>query len=160
MSGSPSSDPPTPARSTRLEESAGGVVLRREGDQVQVLLILDPYGQWGLPKGHLEDGEGPKEAAIREVHEETGLEDVELGPAVETIDWYFRRNRVLVHKFCTFYLMCSRRGEAEPEVEEGITECLWLPLDSAADRVGYGNTREVVRAAVRMVRAEEHSFDL
>lgn len=138
------------------------MVVRRTGEGHRVLIIRDPYGQWGLPKGHVEEGEEPPDAAIREVREETGLETVELGPAIDTIDWYFRSDETLIHKYCTFYLMHSPRGEAVPEVEEGITECVWLPLDPAVERVSYADTREVVREAVRMVRdgSGDHGLDL
>lgn len=128
------------------------MVVRRVEESHRVLVIRDPYGQWGLPKGHVEEGEEPPEAAVREVREETGLERVELGPVIDTVDWYFRSEETLVHKYCTFYLMHSPKGEVEPEVEEGITECVWLPMEPAVERVSYDDTREVVRQAVRMVR--------
>ncbi|HZE93765.1 MAG TPA: NUDIX domain-containing protein, partial [Gemmatimonadales bacterium] len=58
------------------ETSAGGVVFRRGPDgQVRFLLIRDSYKNWGFPKGHLEPGEPPAEAARREVTEETGLQE-------------------------------------------------------------------------------------
>ncbi len=72
---------------TREEWSAGGVVLRRIRGRLHVLLIKDPYGNWGLPKGHLEGAEKAQEAGLREVGEETGLGDLELGPKLRTIDW-------------------------------------------------------------------------
>lgn len=136
------------------------MVLRSGSEGVRVLLILDPYGRWGLPKGHVEDGETVEAAAVREVKEETGLDEVELGRAVATIDWHFEDDAALVHKVCTFYLMHSSRGDAEPETEEGIRRCVWLPVDAAVKRVDYANTREVVRTARGMVAEGEHSFDL
>lgn len=136
------------------------MVLRGGAGGVRVLLILDPYGQWALPKGHLEEGETLEEAALREVMEETGLEEVVPGRSVDTIDWRFRDGYLRVHKVCTFYLMHSPRGRVEPESEEGIRECLWLPFDAAVKRVDYANTREVVRTARRMVADGDHAFDL
>jgi len=131
----------------RIERSAGGVVVREIDGQPHVLVIRDPYQNWGLPKGHLEGGEGSGEAAIREVGEETGLGDLVLGKELASIDWYFRAGGKLIHKFCMFYLMTSREGEPHPEAAEGITECVWLPLDEAAARISYDNARDVVNAA-------------
>ncbi len=135
----------------RVERSAGGVVVRRIDQEERVLVIRDPYKNWGLPKGHLEEGEDLREAALREVREETGLERVRSGPEIDTIDWYFRSDEVLVHKFCTFFLMRSPSGEVEPEEEEGITECVWLSVEAALERVSYDNAREVVRKAGRLL---------
>lgn len=121
---------------------------------VHVLLIRDPYRNWGLPKGHLEDGEALSEAALREVREETGLGDLVLGPELDTIDWYFRLQGRLVHKFCAFYLMRSTSGDPVPELEEGITECVWLPMDEALERIGYENARAVLRTAALVLERD------
>jgi ADP-ribose pyrophosphatase YjhB (NUDIX family) len=135
----------------RDEWSAGGVVMRRIRGRIHALLIKDPYGNWGLPKGHLEGSENAREASMREVEEETGLHDLELGPELRTIDWYFRLKGRLVHKHCTFYLMISPSGDPVPEEREGITECRWVPLLEAIDEIGYENAREVIREAARRV---------
>lgn len=143
---------PEPARpATAIERSAGGVVVRKEDEGVRVLLIRDPYRKWGLPKGHLEQGEGTREAALREVHEETGLDDLELGADLGEIDWTFRKGGTPIHKYCRFYLMESAEGEARPEVSEGISECRWLPVEEALRLISYDNARAIlVRAAERM----------
>ncbi|HSR41073.1 MAG TPA: hypothetical protein VLL48_02850, partial [Longimicrobiales bacterium] len=54
-------------------------------------------------------------------------------------------------KYCQFFVMRSDRGEVEPEVDEGITECVWVPADDAAARVTYDNAREMVVEAVRRI---------
>lgn len=138
-----------------MERSAGGVVVRDIDGVPHVLVIRDPYQNWGLPKGHLENGESSADAALREVAEETGLATVTLGQEIATIDWYFKAGPKLIHKFCAFYLMRSDSGEPVPEVDEGITECVWLPVDRAEERITYDNAREVVRAVREVLAAEE-----
>jgi 8-oxo-dGTP pyrophosphatase MutT (NUDIX family) len=138
----------------RVEKSAGGVVVRLVDGVPHVLVIRDPYQNWGLPKGHLEKDEGAGDAALREVGEETGLADLVLGPELASIDWYFRSGDRLVHKFCAFFLMRSAVGDPEPELEEGITECVWIPIDEAEARVTYDNAREVVRVAKAALLAD------
>jgi ADP-ribose pyrophosphatase YjhB (NUDIX family) len=136
-----------------VETSSGGVVFRRAGDHIDFLLIRDPYGNWGLPKGHIEGGETAAEAALREVGEETGLQKLEVAAQLSTIDWFFRDRGRLIHKFCHFFLVESGGGEAAPQLTEGITECVWHAPDLAIRTVSYSNAREVLREAARWLRA-------
>lgn len=134
---------------TTVEHSAGGVVLRTIEGEPHVLLIRDPYRKWGLPKGHLEEGEAPEDAAVREVEEETGLSGIVLGPELGEIDWVFRAGRERIHKYCRFYLMGSARGEAVPQRSEGITEVRWIPVRQAVRTVAYENARQMIRRALQ-----------
>ena len=136
---------------TKVEKSAGGVVLREINGVTHALVIRDPYRNWGLPKGHLEDDETSAGAALREVAEETGLTDLRLGRELVTIDWYFRAQGAQIHKFTTFYLMYSDEGEAIPEKAEGISDCLWVPLVEADKKITYDNAGEVMKVAQRVV---------
>ena len=135
----------------RIERSAGGVVVRLLGGTWHVLLIKDPYGKWSLPKGHMEGGESMREAAAREVEEETAVRPDLVGPKIDTVDWTFRHGDDTVHKYCTFFLMRSRAGDPAPRREEGITDCAWLPLSDAATRIVYEDTRGVVLRAREMI---------
>lgn len=130
-----------------VETSAGGVIYRRADAGVQVLLIRDRYRHWGFPKGHVEREESAAEAALREVEEETGLTELHLGPQLLTIDWFFRFRGRLIHKYCHFYLIESPSGDTAPQLEEGITECVWLPLEEAIRSISYDNAREVLLVA-------------
>jgi 8-oxo-dGTP pyrophosphatase MutT (NUDIX family) len=135
----------------KKEVSAGGVVFRRDpGEPVRSLLIRDSDGHWGFPKGHLERQESAAEAALRETFEETGLDDLKIHGPVATIDWYFRLRGRLIHKYCHFFLLESVSGEPRPQLDEGITECHWYPLDQALAQLGYENARTVLRRAAEL----------
>jgi len=141
-------------RRAERETSAGGVVFRRAADgAVRFLLIRDSYRNWGLPKGHLEVGEPPADAARREVAEETGLRDLIVRGPIQVIDWYFRFRGKTIHKYCHFFLFESREGEPVPQVEEGITDTAWHALDESMAAISYDNARGVLERAADMVRA-------
>lgn len=136
-----------------LEVSAGGIVFRRGPDQVaRFLLIRDSYRNWGFPKGHLEDGESPAQAALRETGEETGLERLSMLGPIRVIDWHFRFRGRHIHKYCHFFLLESPDGDAVPQTDEGITACRWCSLDEALDVLSYDNARGVLKRAGEMVR--------
>ena len=135
----------------KQETSAGGVVFRIDDGRPLFLLIRDSYRNWGFPKGHLEDGESAPSAALREVAEETGLDDLSLRGEIEAIDWYFRFRGRLIHKVCHFYLMEATAGDTNPQRDEGITACRWMPLDDAIELISYANARDVLRRAAAMV---------
>jgi 8-oxo-dGTP pyrophosphatase MutT (NUDIX family) len=143
----------------KRETSAGGVVFRMApgsegaGAQPLFLLIRDSYRNWGFPKGHVEGGELPETAALREVAEETGLRQVLLRGEVETIDWYFRFRGRLIHKVCHFFLMETDQADTAPQRTEGITACRWAAYDEACDVISYANAREVLRRASEMIGA-------
>src|SRR3989338_4480075 len=71
-----------------VEICAGGVVMRYSQGEPLVLLILDPYNQWTLPKGHVEENESIEDAALREVQEETGLQAIILKENIKDAKWY------------------------------------------------------------------------
>jgi len=140
----------TRTRASR-EVSAGGVVYRMDGGRPLFLLIRDSYRNWGFPKGHLEKGELPEAAALREVSEETGLTDLVVRNELATIDWHFRFRGKLIHKICHFFLMESEHAPTSPQREEGITACKLLPIDEALALISYANAREVLQRAADMV---------
>lgn len=139
----------------RHETSAGGVVFRVAEGRPLFLLIRDSYRNWGFPKGHIEEGERPASAAVREVAEETGLDELEVRGDIETIDWYFRFRGRLIHKSCHFYLMETSESNTAPQHAEGITACQWVTYGEAHEAVSYANAREVLRRAREMIGAQE-----
>src|SRR5580658_6307625 len=79
------------------ETTAGGVVFRRnKTGGVEVLLIQDAKDRWTIPKGHVEPGEEHGATAEREIHEETGLQDMEAISWLGKVNFRYRRNQTLV----------------------------------------------------------------
>jgi 8-oxo-dGTP pyrophosphatase MutT (NUDIX family) len=139
------------------ETSAGGVVYRVVDGAPVYLLIRDSYRNWGFPKGHVEEGERPDNAAVREVSEETGLSDLALRGLIETIDWHFRFRGKLIHKICHFYLMETAESTTSPQRTEGITACRWLPFGAAEELISYANARDVLRKAQALLPSNSSS---
>jgi len=121
------------------------------------LIIRDSYDNWGFPKGHVEDGERPEAAALREVCEETGLGSLTVRGTIDTIDWYFRFRGRLIHKICHFYLMETDRADTSPQRAEGITACRWEAYEEASQLVSYANARDVLRLAYELVTGPSHA---
>lgn len=128
------------------------MVYRHANGVPHFLLIRDPYENWGLPKGHMEHGESVEETAKREVREETGIDALDVKEPLGTIDWFFRDGPDLIHKYCHFFLMETGTARTVPQVEEGITDCVWLPLEEALQTLTYDNARTVLQMAGDRVR--------
>jgi len=105
-----------------------------------------------LPKGLLDPGEKPDQAAIREVREETGLVAVPVVKLGDSKYVYVRSwgDGQKVFKIVSFYLLRYQSGTIDDISEEmriEVKRALWLPLDEAAKKLAYGGEREVVRKA-------------
>ena len=119
--------------------AAGGVVVRGEGDSVEVLVVHRPrYDDWTFPKGKAEHGEPDEACALREVEEETGLRcelDREL-PSTGYVDAQGRPKRV------RYWLMRPVAGELRFLHEVDGAE--WLSLDDATRRLSYTRDLDVL----------------
>ncbi len=108
----------------KIVEAAGGVVRSSSGK----VLVLQRRGKWDLPKGKVEEGEQPVEAALREVGEETGLKGLKAGdPITVTYHTYLLDGQPVLKK-TTWYEMRYDGDETlvTPQREEEISEVLWL----------------------------------
>lgn len=108
-----------------LEVNAGGgLVSNRRGDY----LLISRNGMWDLPKGHQDPGEDIETTALREVQEETGIEDLELRDLICVTDHCYLRNGKWHLKHTWWYRMACQGDGADttPQTEEGITEIRWV----------------------------------
>lgn len=125
------------------EASAGGLVVNAEL-KVPVIGRLNRRGLllWSLPKGHIEPGETPEDAAVREIEEETGI----LGRVVATlgtIDFWFQVEAHRVHKTVQHYLLEYVGGDLCCDDHE-VAVVAWVPLNELESRLAYPDERGVV----------------
>ncbi len=130
----------------KIVPAAGGLVLNDKGQ----MLMIFRRGHWDLPKGKMEVGETKKEAAIREVQEETGLVNITLlKKLVTTYHIYRGKNsdrRIIKPSF--WYLMFSSDRKLVPQTNEDIEKAEWINYKEEVDDLTpiYSNIGEVVRA--------------
>ncbi len=131
--------------------SAGGVVLREGAAGADVVICgRDADHVWGLPKGTLDEGESLREAAVREVSEETGLK-VEIMKKIGVVEYWFSADGVRYHKWVHHYLMRSTGGRtADHDAEYDRVE--WMPVDEAIGRLTFDNDKNMVRQAMAKLK--------
>jgi 8-oxo-dGTP diphosphatase len=127
-------------------EAAGGVVWRREADgAISVLLVHRPrYDDWSLPKGKLDPGETAREAALREVEEETGLR-CRVQSRLSDVRYEDRDGRP---KRVRYWVMVPVDGAfcANDEVDD----VRWVDIDEVAGWITYERDVAVVHELRRM----------
>jgi ADP-ribose pyrophosphatase YjhB (NUDIX family) len=105
-------------------EASGGLVYNPHENKS---LFIKRNGFWDIPKGKIEKGEKKEEAAIREVKEECGFNDIELGDLLlETYHTYFAYGKHFLKKTYWYKMSSSEYNNLKPQQEEGITELTWL----------------------------------
>jgi 8-oxo-dGTP pyrophosphatase MutT (NUDIX family) len=138
------------------EVSAGGLVVDAiEGKAQAAVIARRNRGgrlEWCLPKGHLEPGESPAQAAVREILEETGIRG-QVIKHLGTIDYWFLGEAHRVHKVVHHYLLSAQGGRltAENDPDAEAEEAAWVPLDELRERLAYPNERRLVQLARRLL---------
>lgn len=129
----------------KREISAGGVVVFGN-----TILLLKKYnGDWVLPKGRLERNEKLYQAAVREVHEESGVK-AELIKYIGEIKYHYEYgwvNKEKVFKTVHWFLMKSKNMECVPLRKEGFIEAKYIHLRRASEIAKYEDEKKVIKRA-------------
>ena len=96
-----------------------------------------------LPKGHIESGETPEQAAVREVEEETGILSKIISP-LGTIDFWFVMDGRRIHKTVHHYLLSAISGELSTDDVE-VSDVQWVALDQVSSRLSYADERDLMQ---------------
>jgi 8-oxo-dGTP pyrophosphatase MutT (NUDIX family) len=154
------------------EMSAGGVVVRRSGEEWE-MAVIQPRREpsetrksskmlLALPKGLVDPGEKPEQTAIREALEETGLTATTITKLRDIKYVYVRSwgDGERVFKIVSFYLLRYESGtidniEAAMRIE--VKQALWIPLEGAALKLTYRGEREVVKAAQEYLKSHSEA---
>jgi 8-oxo-dGTP pyrophosphatase MutT (NUDIX family) len=155
------------------EISAGGVVVRRTQDALE-MAVIEPQkepsstGQkakkasqkvvFALPKGLVDAGEKPEQTALREVREETGITAEPVTKLADIKYVYVRSwsDNERVFKIVSFYLLQYQSGEIDdvsPEMRIEVKRALWIPLEEGARKLAYRGERDVARRALEYLKS-------
>lgn len=143
---------PTERDNTNIAEttSGGGVILSQRG---RILLVRQHDGTWSLPKGHIEEGESPYQAALREIMEETGLTNLAfLGP-IGRYQRYKETSRYGQPELKTIFLflfLAESEGEIHPSADD-IHEGRWEIANQASILLSYKEDRDFLENALRKI---------
>jgi 8-oxo-dGTP pyrophosphatase MutT (NUDIX family) len=128
------------------EFSAGGVVVRNmRGRPFMAAVRVKDGAVLALPKGHIDPGESPAEAAAREVREETGVEGT-LVEELEDVRYWYVRGGTRVLKVVSFFLFRYRSGSVRNHDHE-VDSAEWVPLAEAPKLLAYRGEKQVAAAA-------------
>ena len=130
------------------EVSAGGLVIDFSGTRGLLIGRIDHKDAsrerllWSLPKGHIEAGETPEQAAIREVQEETGITS-EITKSIGVIDFWFMAGGKRIHKTVHHFIFKEVSGELTPQITE-VDEVSWFPLSEIVERLAYPDEKKLI----------------
>jgi 8-oxo-dGTP pyrophosphatase MutT (NUDIX family) len=144
----------------RREISAGCVVYKASQNVAEVALIQPrERTAWALPKGLIESGEAPEEAARREAREETGLSG-EIVAKIDTIKYSYTAKweepPIRVFKIVTFYLLRFTDGDPSQHDKE-VDRVEWFPIDQAIRSASYPQEKSILRKAKALIQKDSEA---
>jgi 8-oxo-dGTP pyrophosphatase MutT (NUDIX family) len=153
------------------EISAGGLVLRHMQNQWWVAVIEpgrdgepdDRKDAVALPKGNLDGDEEPWEAAVREVHEETGLRAKPIAKLADIKYVYSRKwsDNARIYKVVSFFLMkyqSGQIGDITKEMRHEVRRAYWIPLAQAPFRLRYNGERQAAKKGLVYLKSHPEEF--
>tara|TARA_B100001013_G_C24426859_1_gene370159 strand:- start:29 stop:463 length:435 start_codon:yes stop_codon:yes gene_type:complete len=136
------------------EKSVGCVTFYLKEDQRYYLLLRYISDHWGLVKGHVETNETEKQTLIREIYEETKLEEFEIIPNFKESNTYtYLRNNQRFDKLVSYYLVKSNNFNII--ISDEHKEYIWLKYEEAIDRVTYKNTKVILKKAEMLLKSQD-----
>lgn len=136
------------------ETTSGGVIFRRnsKSGQLEILLIQDAKNRWTIPKGHVEEGEEPKDTAEREIREETGLQEMKVMNWLGKVNFRYRREHTLVLMTMHIYLVQGLGNTNRLHPEDWLNDIQWLPATKAVDSIAYEDIGKLMLLGMKRIR--------
>lgn len=134
----------------KVEHSYGIVPLKKLSGIWKVLLVQPHKGWWGIPKGHGDQGETPRQAAERELFEETHLIIKRyLSEASLQENYRFFFSGDFINKTVD-YFVCEVQGRVKLQSEE-LKDSTWIDLQKAEAKATYKETKQVLKQTLELI---------
>ncbi len=113
-------------------KTAGGIVYNTDGK----ILIMLRLGHYDFPKGHIEESETPIQAAVREVKEETAIDNIIVKKHIgNSYHIYVAQQTVYLKENVWFSMLSENQTNLKPQTEEGIEDLFWLDKDEIREKI-------------------------
>lgn len=140
----------------QYEISAGVILFRQLPDSREYLLLHYPGGHFDFPKGHIEGEETEREAAIRELREETGIDQITWMEGFrEKINYVYQRNGGPSSKDVIFFL--ARTAQKKVTISFEHKDSMWLPYKEALAKATYQKAKDLLQHAESFLKKQEKS---
>ena len=140
------------------EPTAGGVIFRHSAKDpkiIEILLIQDSKQRWTIPKGHIEEGETARQAAEREICEETGLVQMKVLDWLGRINFRYRRDSSLVLMTTEIFLVKAEGKSSYVKKEKWMASLAWLPAPAALDKIEYEDIGKLILLGLKKIRKQD-----
>ncbi len=123
----------------------------------EYLLLKYEMGHWGLVKGNKEEKETPEETIMRELKEETGIDNAQIIKNFEEqYEYYYKLKDDLIHKFVKCLLIKSKTKKVDLSYEH--VDYAWLPFEEALQRLSHKNTKKILKKAKEFLSTQLDRF--
>lgn len=139
------------------EPTAGGVIYRHsasstaDGD-IEILLVQDSRDRWTIPKGHIEEGETPRQTAEREIREEVGLKEMRVGDWLGKINFRYRREDSLVLMTTEVFLVEALGQTDKVRPEKWMNGLAWISVNEALEKIEYDDIGKLILLGLKKIR--------
>jgi len=138
------------------EKSCGLVVFTKHKEGNKFLVLHHPEGHWDFSKGNVEKNEKEEQAALRELKEETGIDDVEFIDGFrETINYYYKHENDTIFKEVTFFL--ARSNTEHVKLSSEHIGYAWVNYEHGMKKLTFNNSKDILTKAIDFLKTVNSS---